>query len=187
MNKLYTLIFAVTLHCIATFSAEASLIYCFDNSQHPDVDFVGVLADNFHIFFGPDILHADDEYNLFIGETAGGNEISERLNISFDFDVEGFGSGDTLNIIPTSDSFFATFEILQGSFNISSVSAAFTDNGKKRLFFGTPVRATSPSVPVPAPSTSLILLLGLAMCVYLLKKRVNNNVELANNLSLAEA
>jgi len=181
MKKLYSLIFTVTLYCMATFSAQASLIYRFDNSQHPNIDFVGVLAGNFHILFGPDILHSDDEFNILIGETAGGNELGQRLNITFELDWEGVGFGNTLNIVPTLDTFFVTFEILQGSFNVNSVSASFSNNGMHNIFDGTPIRATSQYIPVPSPPTISVFLCGLAVCVYLSKARANKNIELANN------
>ncbi len=156
MKKHVSIISILFCMSIVSWSAQASLIFKFDNASVPEVNFVGVEASDFYIGFGADDFDIGDAFDLMVGALPGQNDIAEQLNIFANFDdIGGFGFGDVLNLVPATEQFFVTIVPISGSFDVSQISIFFRNVDNAANFSGIPQRA--PAVAVSEPSSLLLL------------------------------
>ncbi|MFD2166178.1 hypothetical protein ACFSJY_07835 [Thalassotalea euphylliae] len=160
-----TLAKALTLFSLMAICTHsyAALVFEFNNNEFPEVDFVGIESSDVHLSFGPDLLDIGDSFDLLIGATPGTSELVAALDVSFNENgIPGFSFGNTLNLIPQTDQFFVTIVEKNGSFNLSSVNAYFSNNGVGANFHGVAFRPDD-AVQVSEPTSITLILLVLSI------------------------
>lgn len=172
-----TIYSAAALCCLIVVSlpSYATFIFQFDNTEIPEINFVGVEASGIHLYFGPNKLDIGDSFDLLIGATPGTSELASALGMSFDVDdIGGFGFGDTLNLTPLTEQFFVTIIINSGSFNVSGVTAYFIDNGEGANFSGIAQRPDE-TIDVSEPKPILLLFFSLGFMWSLVRTNNHHN------------
>ena len=151
-------------------NATNTFIFQFDNASNPDFDFVGLEAGGVSIRFGQDFLDAGEAFSFAAGSSPGSNDLAFRaMNGPFGFDIpQGLGLAPGLNLVPSSDIFFTTISVLNGSFTISEMSIAFGSDGVFEVFDGRQLRDVG---AVPEPATWLMMILGFASIGLVMQRR----------------
>lgn len=160
-----TMIKILTLFCLTVISLNsyAALIFKFDNAEFPEVDFVGVQSSGVDIYFGADTFDIGESFDLLIGASPGASDFVSETHINLSVDgIPGFSFGGTLNLMPLSDPFFMTIIKKSGTFDVSGVTAYFTNNGNGANFHGVQQRPNN-SVDVPEPTSLWLLLIALTL------------------------
>ena len=154
-------VIAVLCLLVVNSNSYAALIFKFDNAEFPGVDFVGVESAGVHIYFGPDNFDIGDSFDLLIGATPWASDYGSttEVNLTTD-DISGFGFGGTLNLLSLSETFFVTIVNKSGSFNVSGITAYFSNNGNGANFQGVLQRVSDP-VYVDEPTSLWLLLIAL--------------------------
>ena len=169
LSKPFCVGFMLLLLSAMSSQAQASFIFKFDNADVPQVDFVGIEASDFYLFFGQDDFDMGDTFDLLVGSTAGGNDLAELLGVwTNGNDITGIGFGDTLGIVPATEQFFVTIVKQTGSFTVDGVNIYFNNNGIGSVFSG--VRQRPPGIAVPEPG-SLLLLVSSFGLMWMMRRR----------------
>ena len=166
-------------------SASNTLTFQFDNSDNPDVDFVGLQFATIDVQFsntGPGLFNAGESFILAGGNTFGTNDLFETpLNGPLGFDTDGilfFGLNVNGPAIPLSDTFFITLTVFDGTVNVTDIAASFfldSENGipANGVFQGSPVRNVN---AVPEPATWLMMIVGFAGVGLMMHRRLRQSL-----------
>jgi hypothetical protein len=151
--------FIALLCCSLDTQAAETFSFQFDNSAIPEVDFIGQEAGDLFFGFGDDLLNAGERFEVNFGSTLGAGDLANQIYGPFQVDVAGFGAGNTLGIIPQTDTFFATVSVLEGSFVLTDINILFSTGNEFGIFKGEKIRNIS---AVPEPATWLMMIIGFA-------------------------
>ncbi|UTW54366.1 PEPxxWA-CTERM sorting domain-containing protein [Kordiimonas sp. SCSIO 12610] len=163
-------------------SAHAATTYTFqfDNDYDLDVDFVGLQAASVRVIFdfeGPGRLNPEDSFSLTVGTAPGLNDLFYLPQFGpSGLDTNTVTFHDVDGLVPISDTFFATFTVLDGVINLQRIDTFFPrDLGgidAFETFKGTLIRNVS---AVPEPATWLMMIIGFALTGLLYRRRIRQN------------
>ena len=170
--KFICLAFILCAFMMVCSHTNAALIFQFDNTSAPEVDFVGVESQGVSVHFRSEKLNVTETFDLMNGATSKRNKFSPVLNVSYNLNnISRFGFGGSLILTPLTD---VTHIQKSESFHMSDVTAYFINNGEEASFYDVAKRLEE-STSVPEFTSMMLLLLCLVFMWSLMICNINHN------------